>query len=160
MSERVLDEGERRCPWCSAPAAPHTTKCAACGATIVQREAVAALVIPGVTSVDPALAAYAAQPTQLRGPSPSQGLASSAVAAAVAGGPVALAALGGLAAVAAVEYLGAGRGKSSGPVDLETLGTPSGYGLQALERIERGDADTAGARAPHTSRDPEVNSGS
>ena len=87
---------------------------------LVQHEAIAALVIPGVTTVDAALAAYDSQPFRLRGPSPSQGLASSAIVAAVAGGPVGLAALGGLAAVAAVEYLGAGRRDSDGPVDLES----------------------------------------
>jgi hypothetical protein len=135
----------RTCPWCSAPATEDETKCHACGAALAQRESLAGLVIPGVTAVHPALVAFDAQPTRLHGPSPSQGMASGAIVAAVAGGPAGLAALGGIAAVAAVEYLGARNADGSGPVDLESLGKPSEAALMALERIEREGEGPVGA---------------
>jgi RNA polymerase subunit RPABC4/transcription elongation factor Spt4 len=50
-------ERERQCPWCSAVAAVDATHCPACGAALAQRESIADLVIAGVTTVDPALAA-------------------------------------------------------------------------------------------------------
>lgn len=137
MSEGSEPDEARTCPWCSAPAAAEDTKCPACGAALAQRESLAGLVIPGVTAVHPALAAFDAQPTRLRGTSPSQGMASGAIVAAVAGGPAGLAALGGLAAVAAVEYLGSRNADGSGPADLESVGRPSEAALMALERIER-----------------------
>jgi hypothetical protein len=137
MSDAPATEEPTRCPWCSAPATAQDTKCGACGAALAQRESLAGLVIPGVTAVHPALVAFDAQPTRLHGPSPSQGMASGAIVAAVAGGPAGLAALGGIAAVAAVEYLGARNADGSGSVDLESVGRPSEAALMALERIER-----------------------
>jgi len=65
----------RSCPWCSAVAAEDATRCPACGAALAQRDSIADLVIPGVTTVDPALAALAAQPLRIGGASPSQGMA-------------------------------------------------------------------------------------
>jgi hypothetical protein len=137
MADEIDAATARTCPWCSAPAAADDTRCHACGAALAQREDLAGLVIPGVTAVHPALVAFDAQPTRLHGPSPSQGMASGAIVAAVAGGPVGLAALGGIAAVAAVEYLGARNADGSGSVDLESVGRPSEAALMALERIER-----------------------
>lgn len=128
---------ERTCPWCSAPAAGEDDRCRSCGAALAQRESIGGLVISGVTAVDPALAAFDAQPRHLRGPSPSQGIASGVIVAAAGGPQFAIAALGGLAAVAAAEYLGARNANGSGPVDLESVGKPSGATLMALERIER-----------------------
>jgi hypothetical protein len=145
MSDAAEPEEPRTCPWCSAPAAAEDTKCTACGAALAQRESLAGLVIPGVTAVHPALVAFDAQPTRLHGPSPSQGMASGAIVAAVAGGPAGLAALGGLAAVAAVEYLGSRNADGSGRVDLESVGKPSEAALMALERIEREGETPAGA---------------
>jgi hypothetical protein len=93
-------------------------------------------VIPGVTTVDPVLQAYDAQPLRIPGASPSQGAAGAALGAAVLGGPVGLMAVGGLAALAATEYLGvAGGARHAG--DLETLGQPSEAARQAVERLER-----------------------
>lgn len=137
-------EPARTCPWCSAPAAAEDIKCRACGAALAQRESLAGVSIPGLTAVDPALAAFDAQPMHLRGPSPSQGLASGAMVAAVAGGPIGLAAIGGFVAVAAVEYLGNRHPDGSGPVDLETVGQPGGLALMALHKVEHeGELGTA-----------------
>jgi len=126
----------RECPWCSAPATDEATTCRECGAALAQRESIGDLQIPGVTSVDPALRDFDERPLHLRGPSPSQGLASSVIVAAAAGGPIGLAALGGIAAVAAAEYAGAVRGPDGQPVDLEALGRPSEAALQALQGLE------------------------
>lgn len=138
----------RHCPWCSALASPEATQCPACGAALAQRESIGDLVIPGVTTVDPALQAYAAQPLRIPGSSPSQGIAGGAVVAAAAvGGPLGLAALGGLAAVAASEYLGAGRGTSGATIDVKDVGRPSDAVLQAARRL---DDEAARAAAPET----------
>ncbi len=129
--------GGSRCPWCSVAVHGDATTCPACGAAIAQRESIGDLVIPGVTAVDPALRAYDAQPLHIPGPSPSQGLAAGAVAAAASGGIGGLAVLGGVAAVAAAEYLGARRTDGGPPVDLDHLGEPSEAARLMLERIER-----------------------
>ena len=131
-----LDEGPH-CAWCSATNAPNATNCASCGAALAQRESIGDLVVPGVTAVDPALAAIANLPTRLTGPSPTQGMASGAISAAAAGGPVGMAALGGLAALAATEYLSGGKGASGAVADLDAFGRPSEAVLQALDRLER-----------------------
>lgn len=126
----------RECPWCSTPATDEATSCGACGAALAQRESIGDLQIPGLTSVDPALKDFDERPMHLRGPSPSQGLASGAIVAAAAGGPIGLAALGGIAAVAAVEYASASRGPDGKPIDLEAVGRPSESTLEALRRLE------------------------
>ena len=128
----------RDCPWCSTPAADEATTCGACGAALAQHESIGDLQIPGVTSVDPALQDFDKRPRRLRGPSPSQGLASGMIVAAAAGGPVGLAALGGIAAVAAAEYAAASRGPDGRTVDLEAVGRPSEAVLEALRRDEAG----------------------
>ena len=43
----------RLCPWCSAAVPPDATRCPACGDALAQRESIADLDIPGVTTVDP-----------------------------------------------------------------------------------------------------------
>jgi hypothetical protein len=139
---------ERQCPWCSAVAAAEDAHCPACGAALTQHESIAALLIPGVTTVDPALLAYAAQPLRLKGPSPTQGAAGGAIMAAAVGGPVGLAALGGIAALAAAEYLGAGKDGVSGAGDIESVGKFSGYVEQALERVERGEVPATAQAEP------------
>jgi hypothetical protein len=136
---------DRTCPWCSAAAPESATTCPACGAVLAQRESIAGLVIPGVTSIDPALQAIDGQPIHLRGPSPTQGMASGAMVAAVVGGPVGLAIVGGLAAGAAVEYLGTRRDRVGAPELLEDVGRPSPTTLLALERLER---EAAGGEDP------------
>ena len=133
----------RTCPWCAAPAPETATQCPACGAALAQRESIGGLVIPGVTTVDPALAAIDGRPMRLPGNSPTQGMAGGVAMAAAVGGPVALAAIGGLAAVAAAEYLGAGRGSSGGPAQLADVGRPSEVALRALENLESQETGTS-----------------
>jgi hypothetical protein len=145
MTEHIEPEAARTCAWCSATAPPEATHCSACGAALAQRESLGGVVIPGVTDVHPALAAFDAQPIRMRGPSPTQGLASGAIVAAVAGGPAGLVAIGGIVAVAAVEYLGGRKPGGSGPLDLESVGKLSGTAQLALDRIEReGEPNAAG----------------
>lgn len=132
--------GTRRCAWCEAAAPDEATSCPACGAALAQREDVGGLVIPGVTSVDPALAAFAARPHHLAGGSPTQSIMSSVIPAAVLGGPLAAVTLGGIATVAAAEYLGARREGASTPATLEAVGRPSEAALLAVARLDRGEA--------------------
>ena len=145
----------RTCPWCAAPAPETATQCPACGAALAQRESIGGLVIPGVTTVDPALAAIDGRPMRLPGNSPTQGMAGGVARAAAVGGPVALAAIGGLAAVAAAEYLGAGRGGSGGPTHLADVGRPSEVALRALENL---DSQELGASPSEPPSDPDGSS--
>lgn len=131
------------CPWCAAVAAPGATRCRDCGAALAQRESIGDVRIPGLTSVDPALEDYDKRPMQLRGPSPSQGMAPALIVGALAGGPIGLAAIGGVAAVAGAEFLGSRIGGPSG-VALENLGKPSEVLLLALEQADA-SADAAAA---------------
>jgi len=159
MSEPTPPGAARTCPWCSAVAAANDTQCPACGAALAQRESLAGLVIPGVTAVDPALAAFDAQPTHIKGPSPSQGMASGVIVAAAAGGPIGFAAIGGIAAVAAVEYLGARNAGRTGPADLESVGKPSGAALMALEKLAsegEGDNSAPGTTVGATEATPDA----
>ena len=143
------------CPWCAAPAAADADRCSACGAALAQRETIGELMIPGLTSVDPALQDFDKRPLHISGPSPSQGMAPALIIGAMAGGPAGLAAIGGVAAVAAVEYLGAGRG-GAGSANPEDVGRPSEVVLQALGRLEDGTI-VDGPEGPSTvSKAPEV----
>ena len=137
-------EPGRHCPWCAAPADEDATTCRECGAALAQRESIGDVRIPGLTSVDPALLDYDKRPMQLRGPSPSQGVAPALIIGAVAGGPIGLVAIGGVAAVAGAEFLASRRGGGETP-NLEDVGKPSEVLLQALEQ-ER----VAGTAAPAT----------
>jgi hypothetical protein len=128
---------EATCPWCATPAADGQARCSSCGAALAQRETIGDLVVPGLTAVDPALQDFDARPLHLRGPSPTQGVASGIIVAAAAGGPVGLAILGGVGAMAAAEYMGAGSEKGKGH---EHVGETSEAVLQAIERLERGEA--------------------
>jgi len=144
MTDPAAPGADRTCPWCSEPARAGDTTCGKCGAALAQREDLGGVLIPGLTGVDPALAAFAAQPTHLRGPSPSQGLATGIIPAAAMGGPAGLAIIGGIAAVAAVEYM-SGKGPGSSTADLESVGKPSELALLALEKADRDDASPAGS---------------
>jgi hypothetical protein len=134
------------CSWCGAAAAPEATQCGACGAALAQRESIGELLIPGLTSVDPALEDFDKRPLHLRGPSASQGMAPALIVGAMAGGPIGIAAIGGVAAVAAAEFLGAGGGGHDG-ARLENVGRPSEIVLQALEHLDQGANDTVTASA-------------
>jgi hypothetical protein len=139
------DSVGRSCPWCSAPAADEANTCASCGAALAQRESLGDVRIPGLTAVDPALAAADGRPIHLAGPSPSHGVADAAVAAVVIGGPAGLAIMGGIAAVAAAEYAGAKRPGVTAPDDLAAVGRPSEVALKALELAESSPSDNDAA---------------
>ncbi|HET9851556.1 MAG TPA: hypothetical protein VFP56_03500 [Candidatus Limnocylindrales bacterium] len=138
--ETVADTGsssERAaCPWCATPAPDGATRCASCGAALAQRESIGDLVVPGLTAVDPALKDLDGRPLHLRGPSPTQGVASGLVVAAAAGGPIGLAIIGGVGALAAAEYMGAGGDGGRGH---ENVGEASDAVRQAIERLDRGE---------------------
>ena len=135
------NDPERTCPWCGAHAAPGATTCPGCGAALAARDSLGGLVIPGVTSVDPALQALENEPLHLVRPSSAQGLAGGTLAAAALGGPAGLAALGGLAAVAAVEYASSGSPFGEA-VPLDQLGEPSEAAREMARRLEQTDATT------------------
>jgi hypothetical protein len=134
------------CPWCNEPVRPEDKTCRACGAAIAQRDDIAGLKIPGLTSVDPALEDYDKRPMHLRGPSASHAVAPALIVAA-AGGPIGLVAIGGVAAVAAAEYMGTKHGASS-QTALEDIGKPHELLVQALERSKDPTAAGAGAEIP------------
>ena len=143
--------GERSCQWCGTTAAATVETCPSCGAALAERESIGGLVLPGVTNVDPALAAYDAQPWRIPKASPSQGLAGGSIAAAAMGGPAGLAALGGLAAVAAVEYLAAGRGEGGATPAPEDVGRPTDAAFRMLEKL-KAEGDEGPADATDASR--------
>jgi hypothetical protein len=150
---RDPEPAARTCPWCSEPAKPTDRTCVKCGAALAQHEDLGGVVIPGLTGVDPGLAAYAAQPMHLKGPSASQGLATGILPAAAMGGPAGLAIVGGIAAVAAVEYLGA-KGPGGARVDPDKVGVPSEVARLALEKLER-EGPTAAPGDDRDAPDPE-----
>ncbi|HLX34036.1 MAG TPA: hypothetical protein VKR30_02215 [Candidatus Limnocylindrales bacterium] len=135
--------GGRVCPWCSGAASETDTSCPSCGAALAQREDLGGVLIPGVTGVDPGLKALADQPMRLKGPSPTQGLASGIVPAVALGGPAGLAILGGIAAVAATEYLGS-RGPGGAGVDPASVGELGGVAQLALEQAKRAESTSTG----------------
>lgn len=124
------------CQWCSVPVTEGARQCSACGATVILRESIGDLIIPGVTHVDPALAAYAAQPLRIPRASPSQSIAGPAAGALMLGGPAGLIGLGGLAAVAAAEFLGASEKDAQRSVELDRIGQPSGAVLDMVKRLD------------------------
>ncbi len=155
MAEATFSQRARNCPWCDASAAPEATHCPSCGAALAQRTSIGGLTIPGVTTVDPALQAYAAQPPRIPGNSPSQSMAGSAIVAAAAlPGPVALAAIGGVVGVAALEYMGARRGEGAPPIELESVGRPSEIAREVAERLDRLDREARTDR-PRRPGDPD-----
>jgi hypothetical protein len=113
--------------------------CPACGAALAQRDDLGGVLIAGVTGVDPGLKAYADQPMRIKGPSPTQGLATGIVPAVALGGPAGLAIIGGIAAVAATEYLSA-KGPGGRNVDPNTVGELGGLAQLALEKATRDEA--------------------
>lgn len=150
MTDAVGDEAAA-CPWCGAAVSGEPTNCPACGAALAQRESIGGLLIPGLTDVDPALEDFDKRPTHLRGPSPSQGMASGLIIGAVAGGPIGLMAIGGIAAVAAAEYVGAQHGGATAQ-NLADLGRPSDVLLQALDHAADG-ADPKPPEPDHAADD-------
>ena len=131
-----VDPAPAACPWCATPTAEGATRCPSCGAALAQRESIGDLVVPGLTAVDPALKDLDGRPLHLRGPSPTQGVASGLVVAAAAGGPIGLAIIGGVGALAAAEYMGVGGEAGTGQ---QNVGQASDAVLQAIERLDRGE---------------------
>ena len=137
------DEGKVVCQWCATTAAKEATHCPKCGAALILRETIGDMVIPGVTHVDPALSQFADEPLHLPGPSPTQGAAGPAIAAAAMAGPAGLVALAGLGGLAAAEYLGAGRGRKMTRSDIDKVGELSEPVRRMLERLnEEGQPET------------------
>ena len=126
---------EPTCPWCAAPAAHGATRCSSCGASLAQHESLGGVRIPGLTSVDPALEDFDKRPLQLRGPSPTQGMAPAFIIGALAGGPAGLVAMGGVAALAGVEFA-ANQHDGTDKQELADVGRPSEVALQALQSLQ------------------------
>lgn len=126
------------CPWCSATNPPEARQCRSCGAAIAQRESLAGLVIPGVTSVDPNLVADGSLASPVLR---TQGTTNVIFAATQVN------ATAGLAAAAAVLGQDMIKGMlGANDADLATVGRPSEAALLAAERLEREAA--AGDEAP------------
>lgn len=152
---RAGDAAARTCPWCSAPAKATDTTCSSCGAALAQRDELGGVLIPGVTGLDPGLEAIRDQPVHLKGPSPTQGLASGLIPAAAMGGPAGIAIVGGIAAVAAVEYL-SGKGPGGARTDPSTVGQLGGVAQLALEKVKR-EADGAASTESSQVEGPAAN---
>jgi hypothetical protein len=116
----------RACPWCSAPVPPDATHCPACGDAFAQRESIDDLAIPGVTTVDPVLESYAAQPLHIPLPMPSS--------VDPIGGSINLTGMAELAALAAPDV-----SRADAPVDPSTVGKPSDAAVRVVERLDRED---------------------
>lgn len=127
MTEGNETDPGRECPWCSAPVPPDATHCPACGDAIAQRKSIADVALAGVTTVDPALEAYAAQPLPIPLPVP--------MSVDPIGGAIYLTGLAGLAALAAPQGT-----RTNAPVDPRNVGEPSDAALQAVEQLDREDA--------------------
>jgi hypothetical protein len=106
---------------------PDATHCPACGDALEQRESIDDLAIPGVTTVDPALQAYAGQPPHIPLPLPMK--------VDPIGGAFNLGGMTELAALAAPDGT-----RADAPVDPGTVGKPSEAALRAVERLDRADA--------------------
>jgi hypothetical protein len=160
MSEsRDGGQSPRRCQWCGVEASSaKETHCAACGAALILHESIGAMLVPGVTEVDPELQSYD-RPLRIPKGSTAQSFAGPAFGATAAGGgPASLLALGALAAIAATELAGASSGRSD--VDRERLGVPSAPVLEMVARLNEGvladQAAPANAAAPDDAAGPDT----
>ncbi len=127
MTEGNETGPSRECPWCSALVPPDATHCSTCGAALAQRESLGDLAVAGVTTVAPALEAYAAEPLPIPLPIPSS-------VDPIGGSPY----LTGMAELAA---LAAPYGtRTAAPVDPSSVGESSDAALEATERLDREDA--------------------
>jgi hypothetical protein len=121
------------CPWCAAPSVQGETSCRSCGAVIAQREDLGGLIIPGVTGLDPAVAANSYSSALL-----GQQRRMSTLSA-IGGG------VGGTAAqvayAAAILAKDGLRGTES--VDPEEVGKPSQAALDMVRRLNEPAATSA-----------------
>lgn len=154
--ELATPEPAATCPWCAAPAAPDANRCSACGAALAQRESLGGVLIPGLTSVDPALMDFDQRPLHIPGPSPTQGLAPALIVGALAGGPAGLVAMGGVAGLAGVEFA-ASQHDGTDTQELADVGKPSEVALQALAHLDDGQLGaTPAADAGERSAGPDA----
>jgi RNA polymerase subunit RPABC4/transcription elongation factor Spt4 len=116
----------RACPWCSAHVPPGATRCPACGDAAAQREATDGLDIAGVTVVDPALAADAADPLRIP--------LSMTSSVDPIGEAINLTGMAELVAVAAI-----GHGSADAAADPSAVGTPSNEARRLVERLDGED---------------------
>jgi hypothetical protein len=129
ITDRNETEPDRACPWCSAPATPDATHCPVCGGSLAQRDSIEDLAIAGVTTVDPVLKAYAADPLHIP-------LAVPSGVGPVSGVPGTMARMAALAAPQGSSL------HSRTPEDPSTIGEPSDAALEAAERLDREDSSS------------------
>jgi hypothetical protein len=138
--EAVGVESPSRCPWCDQPAIPGAGSCPNCGAIMTQREDLGGLLIPGVTTVDPAMQAHSYSSSLIGSQSRMSTLST-------------IGAVGGTAAqvvsAAAILARDGIRGMGGG-VAPEDLGKPSQAALEMSRRLRQtaGEASANSARAP------------
>jgi hypothetical protein len=148
----------RSCPWCSAAAPAEATNCPACGAALAERDSVGDLVIPGVTDVDPALAAASGDGAlqRLKRVNSRNTLLNTVGPALLMDNPVLMGA-GAAAGLAAIELDAVTMG---GPADASNLGQASDAALaKAAEldsRVEAEGAEQAAAEGaePEAAENP------
>ncbi len=126
MSDTSETDLGRLCPWCSAAVGRSATHCPTCGDALAQRESIDGLSITGVTTVDPALEAYAARPLPMPLAVPS------------GTGPVSNVA-GTMARQAALAAPYGSSLRTGRPVDPSTVGKPAAASLEAAEQMDRED---------------------
>jgi hypothetical protein len=135
----------RSCPWCSATAPAEATNCPACGAALAERDSVGDLVIPGVTDVDPALAAASGDGalTRLKRVNSRNALLNNVVPTLLMDGPV----LMGAGAAAGLAAIGLDAVTMGGPADASNLGQASDAALARAAEMDSG-AEAKGAGQP------------
>jgi hypothetical protein len=123
-------EAPSTCPWCAQPAPLGGNYCIKCGAALTQHEDLGGLVVPGVTSVDPAMQSNTYTSSLIK----AQSGASTLSLARSVGGPTAQIAVA--ASMLAKDAI-SGMGRS---LDPETVGKPSQAALEMANRLRSGDA--------------------
>ena len=120
------------CPWCAEPATPNAGYCGSCGAVLAQHEELGGLVVPGVTTVDPAMQSHGHTSSILSG----QSRMSSISLAGSMGGT------GAQVALASVMLARDGLRGMGGSVDPETIGNASQAAIEMSRKLRRPPAMT------------------
>jgi hypothetical protein len=128
----------RSCPWCSAAAPAEATHCPACGAALAERDSLGDMVIPGVTDVDPALAAASGDGalTRLKRVNSRNALLNNVVPTLLIDDPV----LMGAGAAAGLTAIGLDAVTMGGPADASNLGQASDAALAKAAEMDSGVA--------------------
>jgi len=132
----------RSCPWCSAAAPAEATHCPACGAALAERDSLGDMVIPGVTDVDPALAAASGDGalTRLKRVNSRNALLNNVVPTLLIDDPV----LMGAGAAAGLTAIGLDAVTMGGPADASNLGQASDAALAKAAEMDSGvEAESA-----------------